>query len=141
MEDKPAAPEPEAFDSDFDLSLDELEAASPAEVKGDQQTFESVLQQQTEPRPVTTCRTSTWTCSWMPPASAQSDDDFPRAWKIRERCARRRAADPDPAALDDWSCRKISTCRWRMSPKPPSLMLSHRSWTTSTPSWTVCPRA
>ena len=52
LEDKPTAaapePEPEAFDTDFDLSLDDPEAVSPAAVDDDQQTFESLLQQQTE---------------------------------------------------------------------------------------------
>ncbi|WLH82901.1 FimV/HubP family polar landmark protein [Pseudomonas sp. FP2338] len=51
LEDKPAAPapEPEAFDTDFDLSLDDLEAASPTVVSPkDAPSFESVLQQQTE---------------------------------------------------------------------------------------------
>jgi pilus assembly protein FimV len=51
MEDKPAAPEPEAFDTDFDLSLDELEAASPAEIKGDQQTSRC-FNSRPKPRPV-----------------------------------------------------------------------------------------
>jgi pilus assembly protein FimV len=49
LDDKPApAPQPDTFDTDFDLSLDELEAASPAEIAHNQQTFEALLQQQTE---------------------------------------------------------------------------------------------
>ncbi|MFC6335359.1 peptidoglycan-binding protein [Pseudomonas sp. CCM 7891] len=45
-----AAPETDAFDADFDLSLDDLEAASPAVVnpQPDEPSFESMLQQQTE---------------------------------------------------------------------------------------------
>jgi len=58
-DDREVEPEPQArpavdeFDQDFDLSLDDLEAASPAELppekkSGDEQSFEDVLKQQAE---------------------------------------------------------------------------------------------
>ncbi|WDU63929.1 peptidoglycan-binding protein [Pseudomonas poae] len=77
LEDKPAAAEPEAFDTDFDLSLDDLEAASPAVVKDDQQTFESLLQQQTEAN-ASPGDVSDFDLDLQldAPASTQSDDDF-----------------------------------------------------------------
>ena len=80
LEDKPVAPapEPEAFDTDFDLSLDDLEAASPAEVSPkDQPSFESVLQQQAEAK-ASPDDLSDFDLDLQleAPASAQSDDDF-----------------------------------------------------------------
>lgn len=77
LEDKPAAPAPEDFDTDFDLSLDDLEEASPAEVKDDQATFESLLQQQTEAN-ASPDDLSDFDLDLQldAPASAQSDDDF-----------------------------------------------------------------
>ncbi len=79
LEDKPAAPapEPEAFDTDFDLSLDDLEAASPAEVKEDQQAFESLLQQQSEAK-ASPNDLSDFDLDLQldAPASTPSDDDF-----------------------------------------------------------------
>lgn len=77
LEDKPAPAQPEAFDTDFDLSLDDLEEASPAEVKDDQQTFESLLQQQTEAK-ASPDDLSDFDLDLQldAPASAQSDDDF-----------------------------------------------------------------
>ncbi len=77
LEDKPAEATPEAFDTDFDLSLDELEDASPAQVSDDQQTFESLLQQQTEANAAAD-ELSDFDLDLQldDPASAQSDDDF-----------------------------------------------------------------
>lgn len=77
LDDKPApAPTPPAdtFDTDFDLSLDDLEAASPAEVAQDQQTFEALLQQQTEAN-ADAQGLSDFDLDLEAPAS-QSDDDF-----------------------------------------------------------------
>ena len=104
MEDKPAAPEPEAFDTDFDLSLDELEAASPAEIKGDQQTFESLLQQQTEAK-ASADDLSDFDLDLQldAPASAQSDEDFLSG--LEDPVKDVPAVEPPtltPAALDDF---------------------------------------
>nr|WP_314568310.1 FimV/HubP family polar landmark protein [uncultured Pseudomonas sp.] len=104
LEDKPAEPAPEAFDTDFDLSLDDLEEASPAEVKGDQQTFESLLQQQTEANAAAD-DLSDFDLDLQPdaPASAQSDDDFLSG--LEEQMKDVPAVEPPtltPAALDDF---------------------------------------
>ena len=104
LEDKPAAPAPEAFDTDFDLSLDELEQASPAEVKDDQQTFESLLQQQTEARAATDDLSDfDLDLQLDAPASTQSDDDFLSGLEDQMKDAP--AVEPPtltPAALDDF---------------------------------------
>lgn len=79
----PSAPEPatepDAFDTDFDLSLDDLEAASPAVVnpQSDDLSFESVLQQQTEAK-ASAEDLSDFDLDLQldPPSSTQSDDDF-----------------------------------------------------------------
>ena len=104
LEDKPAPAEPEAFDTDFDLSLDELEEASPAVVKDDQQTFESLLQQQTEAQ-ATPDDLSDFDLDLQldAPASAQSDDDFLSG--LEEQMKDVPAVEPPtltPAALDDF---------------------------------------
>ncbi|GAA0385225.1 FimV/HubP family polar landmark protein [Pseudomonas veronii subsp. inensis] len=104
MEDKPAAPEPEAFDTDFDLNLDELEAASPAEIKGDQQTFESLLQQQTEAK-ASADDLSDFDLDLQldAPASTQSDEDFLSG--LEDPVKDVPAVEPPtltPAALDDF---------------------------------------
>ncbi|MFL1391075.1 FimV/HubP family polar landmark protein [Pseudomonas tritici] len=104
LEDKPTEPAPEAFDTDFDLSLDDLEEASPAEVKGDQQTFESLLQQQTEARAAPD-DLSDFDLDLQPdaPASAQSDNDFLSG--LEEKMKDVPAVEPPtltPAALDDF---------------------------------------
>ncbi|CRM37050.1 hypothetical protein [Pseudomonas sp. 24 R 17] len=104
LEDKPTEPAPEAFDTDFDLSLDDLEEASPAEVKGDQQTFESLLQQQTEANAAPD-DLSDFDLDLQPdaPASAQSDDDFLSG--LEEQMKDVPAVEPPtltPAALDDF---------------------------------------
>ncbi|WP_411565469.1 FimV/HubP family polar landmark protein [Pseudomonas orientalis] len=104
LEDKPAAPAPEPVDTDFDLSLDELEAASPAEVKDDQQTFEALLQQQT----AANARADDLSdfdldLQLDAPASAQSDDDFLSG--LEEQIKDAPAVEPPtlaPAALDDF---------------------------------------
>ncbi|MGY2139683.1 FimV/HubP family polar landmark protein [Pseudomonas reactans] len=106
LEDKPApAPAaPEAFDTDFDLSLDELEEASPAVVKEDQQTFESLLQQQTEAQTAPDDLSDfDLDLQLDAPASAQSDDDFLSG--LEEQVKDVPAVEPPtltPAALDDF---------------------------------------
>ncbi|MBD8149556.1 FimV family protein [Pseudomonas fluorescens] len=104
LEDKPAAPAPEPVDTDFDLSLDELEAASPAEVKDDQQTFEALLQQQTAAN-ASADDLSDFDLDLQldAPASAQSDDDFLSG--LEEQIKDAPAVEPPtlaPAALDDF---------------------------------------
>lgn len=106
LEDKPAAPEPapEPFDTDFDLSLDDLEAASPAEVKDDQQTFETLLQQQTAANnSADDLSDFDLDLQLDAPASAQSDDDFLSG--LEEQMKDVPAVEPPtltPAALDDF---------------------------------------
>ncbi|AKS09001.1 FimV/HubP family polar landmark protein [Pseudomonas trivialis] len=104
LEDKPAEPAPEAFDTDFDLSLDDLEEASPAEVKDDQQTFESLLQQQTEAKAAPDDLSDfDLDLQLDAPASAQSDDDFLSG--LEEQMKDVPAVEPPtltPAALDDF---------------------------------------
>ncbi|MGU9855360.1 FimV/HubP family polar landmark protein [Pseudomonas sp. LF245] len=107
LEDKPAAPtpEPEAFDTDFDLSLDDLEAASPAEVNPeDVLSFESVLQQQAEAK-ASPDDLSDFDLDLQldAPASAQSDDDFLSGFE--EQMQGVPGVEPPtlaPAALDDF---------------------------------------
>ncbi|WP_308907757.1 FimV/HubP family polar landmark protein [Pseudomonas canadensis] len=110
LEDKPApAPsEPDAFDTDFDLSLDDLEEASPAVVKDDQQTFESLLQQQTEAQTKAQAAPDDLSdfdldLQLDAPASAQSDDDFLSG--LEDQMKDVPAVEPPtltPAALDDF---------------------------------------
>ncbi|AZF06343.1 FimV/HubP family polar landmark protein [Pseudomonas sp. R5-89-07] len=106
LEDKPAAPEPapESFDTDFDLSLDDLEAASPAEVKDDQQTFETLLQQQTAANnSADDLSDFDLDLQLDAPASAQSDDDFLSGLEGQMKDVQ--AVEPptlSPAALDDF---------------------------------------
>lgn len=104
LEDKPAPAQPEAFDTDFDLSLDDLEEASPAEVKDDQQTFESLLKQQTEAN-ASPDDLSDFDLDLQldAPASAQSDDDFLSG--LEDQMKDVPAVEPPtltPAALDDF---------------------------------------
>ncbi|XVJ47228.1 FimV/HubP family polar landmark protein [Pseudomonas sp. UBT] len=107
MEDKPAAPapEPEAFDTDFDLSLDDLEAASPAVVNPkDELSFESVLQQQAEAK-ASPDDLSDFDLDLQleAPASTQSDDDFLSG--LEDQMKDVPAVEPPtltPAALDDF---------------------------------------
>ena len=104
LEDKPAPAQSEPFDTDFDLSLDDLEEASPAEVKDDQQTFESLLKQQTEAK-ASPDDLSDFDLDLQldAPASAQSDDDFLSG--LEEQMKDAPAVEPPtltPAALDDF---------------------------------------
>ncbi|MBT1262714.1 FimV family protein [Pseudomonas sp. VS40] len=104
LEDKPAPAQPEAFDTDFDLSLDDLEEASPAEVKDDQQAFESLLKQQTEAK-ASPDDLSDFDLDLQldAPASAQSDDDFLSG--LEDQMKDVPAVEPPtltPAALDDF---------------------------------------
>jgi pilus assembly protein FimV len=104
LEDKPAAPEPEAFDSDFDLSLDDLEAASPAEIKDDQQTFESLLKEQTAAQPASDDLSDfDLDLQLDAPSSTQSDDDFLSG--LEDQMNDVPAVEPPtltPAAVDDF---------------------------------------
>lgn len=109
LEDKPAAPapasEPEAFDTDFDLSLDDLEAASPAVVNPeDVLSFESALQQQVEAK-ASPDDLSDFDLDLQldAPASTQSDDDFLSG--LEEQMQDVPGVEPPtlaPAALDDF---------------------------------------
>ncbi|NCE94047.1 FimV family protein [Pseudomonas sp. L13] len=77
LDDKPApAPQADTFDTDFDLSLDDLEAASPAEIAQDQQTFEALLKQQTEPQADAPDLSDFDLDLQLDPPASQSDDDF-----------------------------------------------------------------
>lgn len=101
LEDKPAQ-QSEAFDTDFDLSLDELESASPAELKDDQQTFESLLKEQTQAQAATD-ELADFDLQLDAPASAQSDDDFLSGLESEMKDVP--AVEPPtltPAALDDF---------------------------------------
>ncbi|WP_455827693.1 FimV/HubP family polar landmark protein [Pseudomonas graminis] len=104
LEDKPVAAEPEAFDTDFDLSLDDLEAVSPAVVKDDQPTFESLLQQQTEAK-ASPDDLSDFDLDLQldAPASNLSDDDFLSG--LEDQMKGQPAVEPPtltPAAPDDF---------------------------------------
>ena len=105
LEDKPAAPavEADALDTDFDLSLDELEAASPANLE-DEQTFAALLEQQTEPK-ASQDDLSDFDLDLKldAPASAQSDDDFLSG--LEDPMKDLPAVEPPtltPSALDDF---------------------------------------
>ncbi|MBF6028505.1 FimV family protein [Pseudomonas sp. P115] len=105
LEDKPAAPEPEPepFDTDFDLSLDELEAASPADIGDDQQTFESLLEQQTEVKAGPDDLSDfDLDLSLDAPASTQADDDFLSGLEDQVKGAAVEPPTLTPAALDDF---------------------------------------
>ncbi|WP_448650445.1 FimV/HubP family polar landmark protein [Pseudomonas fluorescens] len=107
LDDKPAAPEPEpeAFDTDFDLSLDDLEAASPAVVSPeDEPSFESVLQRQTETK-ASPDDLSDFDLDLQleAPSSTPSDDDFLSG--LEEQMKDVPPVEPPtltPAALDDF---------------------------------------
>ncbi|OPA87953.1 peptidoglycan-binding protein [Pseudomonas fluorescens] len=103
LEDKPAAPAPE-LDTDFDLSLDELEAASPASLD-DEQTFAALLQEQTDAKASPEEDLSDFDLDLQldAPASALSDDDFLSG--LEEQMKDVPAVEPPtltPAALDDF---------------------------------------
>lgn len=105
LEDKPPASEPEALDTDFDLSLDDLEAASPAVVNSQEApSFETVLQQQTETK-TNPSDLSDFDLDLQleAPASAHADDDFLSG--LEDQMKDVPAAEPPtltPAALDDF---------------------------------------
>ncbi|MEX5512675.1 FimV/HubP family polar landmark protein [Pseudomonas paralactis] len=104
LDDKPAAPEPaDAFDNDFDLSLDELEAASPAEIAQDQQTFEALLQQQTEAKADAQDLSDFDLDLQLDPPASKSDDDFLSG--LEEQMKDVPPVEPPtltPAALDEF---------------------------------------
>ncbi|MBW4793117.1 FimV/HubP family polar landmark protein [Pseudomonas tolaasii] len=106
LEDKPAAPapEPEAFDTDFDLSLDDLEAASPAVVTPeDELSFESVLQQQTEAKASPDDLSDFDLDLQLEQPASQSDDDFLSGLEAQMKDVP--PVEPPtltPAALDDF---------------------------------------
>lgn len=107
LEDKPAAPapaaEPAALDTDFDLSLDELEAASPANLD-DEKTFAALLAQQSAPEADEESLSDfDLDLQLDTPASGQSDDDFLSGLEDQMKDAA--AVEPPtltPAALDDF---------------------------------------
>ena len=106
LDDKPA-PTPQAdaaaFDTDFDLSLDDLEAASPAEIAQDQQTFEALLQQQTAAKPDAQDLSDFDLDLQLEPPASQSDDDFLSG--LEGQVADVPPVDPPtltPAALDEF---------------------------------------
>ncbi|MBK3471060.1 FimV family protein [Pseudomonas carnis] len=77
LDDKPAsAAQADTFDTDFDLSLDDLEAASPAEIAQDQQTFETLLKQQTESKADAQDLSDFDLDLQLDPPASQTDDDF-----------------------------------------------------------------
>ncbi len=107
LEDKPAAPapaaEPAALDTDFDLSLDELEAASPANLD-EEKTFAALLAQQSAPKADEESLSDfDLDLQLDTPASGQSDDDFLSGLEDQMKDAA--AVEPPtltPAALDDF---------------------------------------
>ncbi len=107
LEDKPAPPaaEPDAFDTDFDLSLDDLEAASPAVVRPeDAPSFESLLKSQTEAKAAPDDLSDfDLDLQLESPASAPSDDDFLSG--LEDQMKDVPAVEPPtltPAALDNF---------------------------------------
>ncbi|MGY2293142.1 FimV/HubP family polar landmark protein [Pseudomonas sp. SDO528_S397] len=101
----PAVAETDIFDTDFDLSLDDLEAASPSDVhtQPDELSFEAVMQQQTDAR-ASEEDLSDFDLDLQldPPASAQSDDDFLSG--LEEQMKDLPPVEPPtltPTALDD----------------------------------------
>lgn len=100
-----AAPEPDTFDTDFDLSLDDLEAASPAVVapEVDDLSFESVLQQQTEAKASEDDLADFDLDLQLDAPASQSDDDFLSG--LEEQMKDLPPVEPPtltPAALDDF---------------------------------------
>ncbi|MFA7944541.1 FimV/HubP family polar landmark protein [Pseudomonas brenneri] len=100
-----AAPEADTFDTDFDLSLDDLEAASPAVVapEVDDLSFESVLQQQTEAKASEDDLSDFDLDLQLDAPASQSDDDFLSG--LEEQMKDLPPVEPPtltPAALDDF---------------------------------------
>ena len=110
LQEEPApapAPEAGAFDNDFDLSLDDLEAASPAvvapEPEVDDLSFESVLQQQTEAKASPDDLSDFDLDLQLDAPASQSDDDFLSG--LEEEMKDLPPVEPPtltPAALDDF---------------------------------------
>lgn len=100
-----AAPQTDTFDTDFDLSLDDLEAASPAVVapEVDDLSFESVLQQQTEAKASEDDLADFDLDLQLDAPASQSDDDFLSG--LEEQMKDLPPVEPPtltPAALDDF---------------------------------------
>lgn len=104
LDDKPAsAAQADTFDTDFDLSLDDLEAASPAEIAQDQQTFETLLKQQTEPKADAQDLSDFDLDLQLDPPASQTDDDFLSG--LEEQIKDVPPVEPPtltPAALDEF---------------------------------------
>ena len=104
LDDKPAsAAEADTFDTDFDLSLDDLEAASPAEIAQDQQTFETLLKQQTESKADAQDLSDFDLDLQLDPPASQTDDDFLSG--LEEQIKDVPPVEPPtltPAALDEF---------------------------------------
>ncbi|NMX83404.1 MULTISPECIES: FimV/HubP family polar landmark protein [Pseudomonas] len=105
LDDKPAsAAQADTFDTDFDLSLDDLEAASPAEIAQDQQTFETLLKQQTEPKADAQDLSDFDLDLQLDPPASQTDDDFLSG--LEEQIKDVPPVEPPtltPAALDEFN--------------------------------------
>lgn len=104
LDDKPAsAAQADTFDTDFDLSLDDLEAASPAEIAQDQQTFEALLKQQTESKADAQDLSDFDLDLQLDPPASQTDDDFLSG--LEEQIKDVPPVEPPtltPAALDEF---------------------------------------
>ncbi|WP_213152872.1 FimV family protein [Pseudomonas carnis] len=104
LDDKPAsAAQADTFDTDFDLSLDDLEAASPAEIAQDQQTFETLLKQQTESKVDAQDLSDFDLDLQLDPPASQTDDDFLSG--LEEQIKDVPPVEPPtltPAALDEF---------------------------------------
>ncbi|MBH3369143.1 FimV family protein [Pseudomonas carnis] len=104
LDDKPAsAAQADTFDTDFDLSLDDLEAASPAEIAQDQQTFEALLKQQTESKADAQDLSDFDLDLQLDPPASQTDDDFLSG--LEEQIKEVPPVEPPtltPAALDEF---------------------------------------
>ncbi|NMX67191.1 FimV family protein [Pseudomonas sp. WS 5111] len=100
-----ATPQADAFDTDFDLSLDDLEAASPAVVapEVDDLSFDSVLQQQTEAKASEDDLSDFDLDLQLDAPASQSDDDFLSG--LEEEMKDLPPVEPPtltPAALEDF---------------------------------------
>ncbi|WP_339440541.1 FimV/HubP family polar landmark protein [Pseudomonas proteolytica] len=102
-----AAPEADGFDTDFDLSLDDLEAASPAvvapEPEIDDLSFESVLQQQNEAKASEDDLSDFDLDLQLDAPASASDDDFLSG--LEEQMKDLPPVEPPtltPAALEDF---------------------------------------
>lgn len=100
-----ATPQTDAFDTDFDLSLDDLEAASPAVVapEVDDLSFDSVLQLQTEAKASQDDLSDFDLDLQLDAPASQSDDDFLSG--LEEEMKDLPPVEPPtltPAALEDF---------------------------------------